>query len=263
MKRLILSISILSFTLSGCQEITHFSRDHAITGLGAVVGAGAGSLVGNKNNKKVWIIGGAVAGAFIGNQIGQYLNKQDQIKAEQANHQAIVTGKPQQWHNPQTHITGRAQIVNEQQVTQNVTIPVLKDRVKEVPPLDLISEKYKVVKTSKLLGGPSSEYKAVGRLNAGQQIDVIGKVQGKPWFMVANNHVGSGFVDAHSLTPIHTNSEISEQTATSVPSDQIIEKNIEANHTCRTVQQVIVLSDGTQKTEEITACNSPEGWKII
>lgn len=48
-----------------------------------------------------------------------------------------------------------------------------------------------------------------------------------------------------------------------VQSGEVQEQSVSANRTCRTIKQVITLSDGTTKEEQITACKGPNGWETI
>lgn len=93
---------LASLTLAGCTE---YGPKQTIGGLG---GAAAGGLLGSQighGSGRLWATGiGAVLGAFAGSEIGASLDRADQAYAEQAASQAYMApvGQPIQWNNPQS-----------------------------------------------------------------------------------------------------------------------------------------------------------------
>jgi len=235
--------------------------------IGALLGGAGGGLAAYKladgKNEKLWAVGGVVAGAWLGSQIGKYLDEMDKKKMAESNQKAIATGRDQSWSNPESKVSGRAEVVSEKTESTRVKVPVLKDRVQEVPPLDMIGESFLVSSNSSMRSGPGNDYKVLETLASGTKVDVIGKVQGQPWMMIGFNNTGGGFMssDALKAIPVDQQQESQMPTHGEGSTEEVIEKNVEVNRTCRTVQQTITLQDGTEKVENITACQGPNGWE--
>ena len=262
-KKLILVICALLLAIPGCQNSSTFSKEQVGTVTGAGIGGALGSLLGKGSNRTLWTVGGVVAGAWVGNRIGQYLDERDQQEMAAASQKAMITGQAQSWSNPKTKVSGTAEVVNTREESKPVQVPVLKDRVQKVPPLDLIGEPYRATAGTNVRGGPGTDYKVVETLRQGQEVDVIGQVQGQPWLMIGQNQVGSGFVFSKLLQLIPIDQR--ETTTPQAPADQgeIRQETVAATRTCRTVRQVVTLADGTEKEEKITACQGPNGWETV
>ena len=107
-------------------------------------------------------------------------------------------------------------------------------------------------------GGPGTDFVVVGSLNSGEVVDVIGKVQSSNWYMIGEGGAASGFVYAPLLKPSAT---AAPQKA--APAGEIATEAVMASQTCRTIEQTVVLADGSQHKEQVTACQGPDGWQII
>lgn len=140
-------LSIAIGLSAGCAELDRLSQEQLGTGIGALAGGVGGALVGTQfgsgTGQLIATVVGAVGGAWVGNQIGAYLDERDRKRAAEAVQQATVTGQPQVWQNPDSGVSGKAEVVKTKTTQQKVAVPVLRDRVKEVPPLDLIGEAYR------------------------------------------------------------------------------------------------------------------------
>ena len=260
MKHLVTLIVILALT--GCQQQLA-SMQNSGTLAGGALGGLAGGLLGNSKNRELWIAGGVITGALIGNQIGRYLDEQERQRAEAASQTAIVTGRDQTWQSTDKPVHGQVKCVKEQQQPKQVSVPVLKDKIDRVPPLDLIGANYSATANANLRGGPGTDYKTVGSIGKGDLVEVIGQVQGEPWYMVGTNHVGTGFVHKDLLSPVPAESQAPQSSATQIAAHDVVQKDVAATQTCRTVRQVVTLANGSEQEEEITACNGPNGWEVI
>ena len=89
-------------------------------------------------------------------------------------------------------MSGRAEVVNAEPTRQSVAVPVLKDRVQQVPPLELIGEPYRATADANVRGGPGTDYVVVGNLSRSETVTVAGKVEGRPWYMISQGGAGSG-----------------------------------------------------------------------
>ncbi|MEM8785288.1 MAG: SH3 domain-containing protein, partial [Pseudomonadota bacterium] len=212
------AICLIAAGLTAC-ETTGSNQDLG-TLIGGVTGAVIGSQIGGGTEERIAAgILGAAAGAWLGNEIGRRLDVRDQRRAQAAYQQAAVTGQNQTWTNPQTQTTGTAKVIGTQTKTTRQTVPVLKDKVEEVPPLRMIGTQHVAKSTVNVRGGPGTDYKVVNKLNPNEAVTVVGQVEGKNWYMISQGGVGSGFVSANLLTPVATGAAGS-QIAEARPSGQ-------------------------------------------
>lgn len=243
--------------MTGCQT----TKQDAGTVIGGLLGAAAGSQFGDGGGRIVGVIVGAAAGAWIGNQIGQYLDEEDQKELAKATQTTAVSGETVTWSNPDTGVTGTTRVVKQEVRSESVAVPVLKDKVTSLPAFEYVGERYSVTSNSNVRGGPGTDYKVVGSIKGGQTVDVIGDVEGKPWYLIGENGVGNGFVFHDLLKPTGQATTIlvsNETDAPGVESQQAV-----AGRNCRTIEQVVVLKDGTEEAEQVTACQGSNGWEIV
>ncbi len=105
LKKLVI-VGLAASMLAGCA--TGGGNQNATLGTlaGAVGGAALGSAFGQGSGKVAAIAAGALVGGFLGNQIGASLDADSQRQNYTASVQALDTGAPQQWQNPQTGAYG-------------------------------------------------------------------------------------------------------------------------------------------------------------
>ncbi len=107
--------------LAGCASDPTMGQKSTLGALaGAVGGAAIGSAFGAGSGKVAAIAAGALIGGFLGNQIGARMDEQDRQYYAVAQYQALDTGRPSRWSNPETGLYGDAQagpayVVNNQQ----------------------------------------------------------------------------------------------------------------------------------------------------
>ena len=228
---------------------------------GAAVGGLIGSGIAGQGHRTQGAAIGAVVGGLVGYGLSRYLEEQDRRRLATATERTVATGESQTWRNSETRVAGRTEVVKTSTKTKKVTVPVLKDRVAQVPPLDMNQGgSYRATSTTNVRGGPGTDYQTVGRLAGGEIVDVIGQVQGASWYMIQQNGVGSGFVTSGGLT--RASSPATTASAGTVPRDQIATRSVTSTTECRTVKQTIVLADGSEKAETVTACQGPNGWEV-
>ncbi|MHC1697803.1 MAG: OmpA family protein [Geobacteraceae bacterium] len=88
MKKLVICVSLLALTMSGCATKTQ-TGGMVGTGVGAAVGAGLGQAIGRSTSATlIGAAAGAVAGGLAGTAIGRYMDKQ-----EADMRQALVTSE--------------------------------------------------------------------------------------------------------------------------------------------------------------------------
>jgi len=250
------SVAALSaLSLSACA--TTGSREELGTVFGAALGGLVASHVAN-DDREIWIAAGALAGGFLGNRLGRYLDEQDQQRMALATQQAVATGDAQSWTNLENNTSGRVRVIDTEVKSNSVTVPILRERISRVPPLDIIGETYRSMNSSNLRGGPSTDYVIVGNLQPGEIVNVIGQVQGANWYMISQGGVGSGFIYA-PLVEAASDAQI-DDSGFDAGTDEVMEAQIADHQVCRTVEQSITLADGSTHQSTMEACQGPHGW---
>jgi surface antigen len=260
----LLAASTLLFT--GCQD-TGLSKENSMlvgglagSALGGVGGYFLGDALGGTVTTAVVTMAGAAAGAWLGTQLAAYLSEDDQEKAAQSFQTAATTGESNTWQNPETGVSGTTKVVSTRTASQPVAVSVLKDRVGQVPPLDLIGEPYVATRSANVRGGPGTDYKTVAELESGKTVMVAGKVQAKDWYMISEGGAGSGFVATDLLDKAALDAALATG---ATPAGEVQEQLVTAAQTCRTVQQTITLADGSTHEEDVTACQTANGWQVV
>ncbi|MET3666749.1 SH3 domain-containing protein [Caulobacter sp. 1776] len=172
---------------------------------GALIGAAAGALLGNKVSKKNKTLGtlvGAAAGAAAGGYIGCRMQSTDAALAEQATKKALETGVAQTWSNSRTGNSGRINVVSSSYG------PPIDGRnlrygagVQSLSSYEAAGGAYVANSTTNLRGGPSTKAKVVGKLAAGESFDALGVVPTGGWVLVGRNGVGVGYAAASLVRP--------------------------------------------------------------
>ena len=101
--------ALLALGLAGCAD-SGIGQKQAVGGL---AGAGAGGLlgaqIGHGNGQLAATAAGTLIGAFLGSEVGQSLDRADQLYASRAEVQALEyapSGTETAWHNPDSGHSG-------------------------------------------------------------------------------------------------------------------------------------------------------------
>lgn len=210
-------------------------------------------LPGGSSEAVSKLLPGLVSGSF-----AKLLSGGDIKAHEAAVLGALATGAIQSWENPETGSSGNVKVLNEKTSTKDAEIEVLKDRVKHVPPIELLGTNFTSTGSANVRVGPGTDYKRVGKLASGTVVTVIGKVKGKNWYMISQGDVGTGFVSTSLLKDTPTVAATTDQKPQGAR-ESVLTK---ADQTCKTVEQSVTQSDGTSKSQVVTACRGPNGWEI-
>ena len=204
-----------------------------------------------------------VADAWIGQRLSALLGEEDQRRLSRSTQEAARTGKNQQWTGGNRGTRGGAEILRTDRQRSSTSLKTLKGRVEQVPPLEIIASPFKAEKNSNVRGGPGTDYLIVDTIAKGSTVTVIGKVIDASWYLVGDGDVAKGFVYAGLLSRTAISNEDDYHSGTQVnESAEIEEQKVEVERTCRSIQQEIVLADGTAHTELVKACQTPSGWVI-
>lgn len=254
-----------TIALAGCQTLEQ-TKENFGTAIGAVTGGAAGAFLCGKKYKLACGLVGAGIGGFIGNRIGKRLDDADKRQLALETSQALASSSssaaPRVWSNPKTGVKGKVTVKDESTKSVQTSIPILKDRVKVTPALDLVGETYKVSSNAlNVRGGPGTDYQPVGtKLTRGQDVHVVGRVQSKPdWMLIAQNGAGSGYVFAKGLRS--TGYAVAQSDQKVPAAAETVQ--IAAKQQCKTVEQQVTYADNTSDTESVRMCQQGDGsWSI-
>tara|TARA_R110002073_G_scaffold232347_2_gene393450 strand:+ start:5093 stop:5890 length:798 start_codon:yes stop_codon:yes gene_type:complete len=263
-KRMMILMVGTTFLLQGCQV----NKESFGTLLGAAGGAAVGhAACGNSKNQGLCVLAGAAIGGLIGNRIGKSLDEADKKRLAEETTMVLAANTPESstrtWRNPDTGVRGKVSVVKETSATQTSSMTVMKDRLQQTPPIDLIGETYTVTANRLTVrGGPGREFKELppGLVKA-QMVHVLGSViDDKDWYLISENGAASGYVSAKYMTPAGfvVTQEMKPSTGTT---EQV---TVQTNRKCKTVRQEVTLADNSAESDEVTLCQSPDGtWDLV
>lgn len=203
----------------------------------------------------VGVSGDTSAGSIIGHSLGQ----------------AIIAGATSEWRDPHTGRRGRFHVVRSWRRHDPIRLRYYPSRVETIPPLEMMGGPYVAVKDVNMRGGPSTRYAKVGSLYRGEVVNVVGKVEGRSWYLISERGVGTGYVYANLLRPAAagpafgaaSEPEAGPEPAPLEPAEEIAEETIAEGGDCREIEMTETNADGTSSTEVFTACETAEGWTVV
>ncbi len=200
----------------------------------------------------------ASVGCLVGGDLMEILGQEDQAELATSTEQAIATGESSTFEGEESGVKGTVKVTGTTTTQQEASIVVLKDKIQEMPPLELVGAEYAASSDTNVRGGPGTDYKVVGSLTAAATVQVIAKVEDKSWYLIGQGGVATGFVYQPLLDP--TGQIGGGQPA---PEGEVAEIEVATQVTCRTIEQQVTLDDGTVHTEQIEACQKPDGsWEM-
>lgn len=211
---------------------------------GALIGAGVGALVGravSKNEKTLGTVLGAAAGAAAGGYIGCRMQSTDTALAQQATKRALDDGTTQTWSNKRTGASGRIDVISSTYGPPIRGSDLRFERnVQALSSYDAVGGDYTVRSTANLRSGPSTKGSVVGKLSAGERVEILGGVPSSTWLLVGRGGYGVGYVSSSLLRQ---------------------EGYAEAN--CRLIAASISTSGQRPTTERYSACRDNRGeWQL-
>ncbi len=263
-KTIVMVVAGSALMLQGCQ----MNKE----GLGTLLGSTGGAVLGGaackgSKDQGLCILAGGAIGGLIGNRIGKKLDEADRKRLAEETTKVLAVNNGQNavrsWKNPDTGVSGRVSVVRETSKPQQSNMTIMKDRLQETPPIDLIGETYTVDATTlKVRGGPGREYKELPPgLQKGKLVHVLGSVIDKPnWFLLSENGAASGYVSAKFLKPagFAVTNDIKPNTSNT---EQV---SVQTNSKCKTVRQEVTLADNSTASDEVTLCQSADGtWDLV
>lgn len=235
---------------------------------GKIIGGIAGAAVGAKlsdafdSNEVLGTVIGTAVGVYVANGIQTSLSQQQQDKVAGATVDAFVSGKNQEWTDPETKSRNIIRVIETDQRNEPVSILVDRSAMAVVADIDLIGETYVVLKGSNVRRGPGTSFGKVGGLAAGNRINVVGKVRGEPWYMISRNGIAYGYI----YEPLAKRDSASIVAEPAKPEPETLENVgtvvVATSQECRTVEQSVANNEGETITETMTACKGGNGWEV-
>lgn len=215
---------------------------------GAVIGAIIGGVIGNQVAKKERGAGtviGAGIGAAIGSSIGCKMQEGDQRRAEVALNEALATGRPASWRNPNTGASGEIRVLPTSTYGDGYGEPIQLQNLAYARGVQ--SQRYweggggwwYAPNTINLRASPSTRAAIVGQLPAGQNFQALAKVPGQNWLLVGENGYAMGYVAQSVAQPVGSEDG------------------------CRLVEQTLNTKRYGRESERYRACRKPGGaWEL-
>lgn len=213
---------------------------------GALIGAAAGALLGravSKNEKTLGTVVGAAAGAAAGAYIGCRMQSTDQALAQQATKRALDNGRSETWSNSRTGASGRIDVVSSSYGPPIDGQALRFERgVLQLRSYDAVAGgDYTARGVANLRSSPSTTGKIVGKLAAGDRVEVLGGAPNSNWVLVGRGGYGVGYVSASLLN---------QGGYAQAPS-------------CRIINASISTSGAAPSSERYSACRDGKGeWQL-
>jgi surface antigen len=125
-----LFVLALVILLPACQS-TDTRRAGGLIGsiAGSIGGSYLGSYLGGTAGQIVGAIAGGVGGYYLGSTVGGYLGKDDKQKMAEASQRAYETEEPQTFSNPNSGVSGKAEVVPSAQQGDNRECKIIRQTV--------------------------------------------------------------------------------------------------------------------------------------
>lgn len=231
------------------------TKENVGKAVGGILGGVLGSQVGDGSGQTAATIVGALAGYWLGGEVGRRMERSDRQGLARTTATAIDTGQSQTWVNPDTGVRTEVQV-------QDAGGGSSYGRVGEPPQLEMINEFYVADTTSNVRGGPGTDYAIVDQLETNEHVAVVGRVVDRDWYMVARNGRGYGFVYAPLLKRAAYQSAdgnaIRDNAGEDFGGQQL------AQPECTLVTQKVTMPNGDTASEQFRACRTEDGsWEVV
>ena len=237
------------------QSWPQLTKENVGKGVGAVAGALLGSQIGGGRGKLAAVAAGTLAGYWAGGKVGRYLSNSDRAGISQATNQAIYSGQPVSWRNPDT---GARTNVTVRNLPQRSTNRHLKPALTQLPPIEMINAYYSPTANINVRGGPGTDYTVVHKIASGNTVPVIGKVLNSDWYLIAEQGQASGFVYA-PLMNIARNQSYTDNAIRHASVGHQAGRYVAQNRLCRMITQKVRLQNGQTDSTQFKACQRADG----
>ena len=242
------------------QSWPQLTKENVGKGVGAVAGALLGSQIGGGRGKLAAVAAGTLAGYWVGGKVGQHLSQRDRAGIAQATSQAMYTGQPASWRNPDSGARTRVTVRDVQSYSN---AQHLKPALAQLPPIELINAFYAPSANVNVRGGPGTDYTVVHSISRENRVPVIGKVINSDWYLIAEQGQASGFIYAPLLQLTH-DQPYSKNAIRHASVDQQAGRYVAAEQHCRIITQKVKLQNGRGDSNQFKACQQADGnWVKI
>lgn len=231
------------------------TKENVGKGVGAVAGALLGSQIGGGRGKLAAVAAGTLAGYWVGGSVGRYLSQTDRAGISQATNQAIYSGQPVSWRNPDT---GAQTNVTVRDVTHHSNDRQLMPALTQLPPVELINAYFAPSANINVRGGPGTDYAVVHKIAEGNTVPVIGKVLNNDWYLIAEQGQAAGFVYA-PLMQSARNQSYSDNAIRHASTGDQAGRYLAQDQTCRMITQNVELRNGRSDSTQFKACQQADG----
>ena len=239
---------------------------------GGIVGGIIGNQIGGRQGSIVGVLIGTAIGGVIGYEIGRSLNEQDRKVAYQKfalGMNSGQTGQRHSWTTPDktavanytplasTSRTAKARLVRP----SNVVAP---------SELEVIAAPHRTPRSVNIRSIPAATGQQVGKLEKGEEVMVVGKVVGQPWYLLSRNNTTLGYVSADLMGP--AGGEVPGATllvasddanAMPMPSAGMEASDIPIRTTCRDMTYEIVKDGSMAENGTFGGCKQIDGNWVI
>lgn len=229
------------------------TKENVGKAIGAVTGALIGSQIGGGKGKLAAVAVGTLAGYWVGGKIGRSLSERDRAGIASTTEQALATGEPQAWRNPETGV------YTQVSVQDDPGYPGRRGSLQEAPPLEYVNAYYTAGSNVNVRGGPGTEYAIIHGLKRGERVPVVGRVLDRDWYMIAEAGQGSGFVYAPLFAPSDGQAVAGNAIRESMRSGEVPQTYAVAESECRLITQEVTLASGERQTHSFRACRQADG----
>lgn len=258
MKRTRVHLSVMAAALAGSWAFTapvvaadYFTGENIGRAIGAVTGAVIGNQVGHGGGRAAAVAIGTLGGYWIGGEVGRYLSQDDQAGIDRSTETALDTGESQSWSNPDSGVYSQVSVYDDPSAR-------VAPRLAEAPTVEYINGYYRANSNLNVRGGPGTDYEILHGLSRGEQVPVIGKVQGRDWYMIAEGGEGSGFVYAPLLSPadgmLAGNAIRDADLSGQLPRTYAVD-----DQDCRLIRQQVTAPGMESQSNEFRACRQADG----
>lgn len=256
--------------LVSCQTMDEMgiSKQQAGTGAGAVVGGILGGLLGG-DNKVFGALAGAAIGGLIGNQFGKFLDERDRVAIQQETAKAleqVSDGEKVNWANAESGAS--AVITPRETKTVKKEVAIIRDENIQTPPaLELIGKSYIVVTNANVRAAPTTASEVASNLEVDEQVNVVGKVEDKNWYLVSRNQKSIGYIygDLIELRQVAIEPrlrQVAELDDIEIDAGAVRE-TVNVTTECRQLDYEIAAGNGQTQQDSFEACKATDGaWEL-
>lgn len=192
------------------------------------------------------------------------MSQHDKGRVTATRNQTIATRQNGTYTNPETGVEVKTKVVETKKENKNVEIAVEKDRVKELPPIELIGKTYKTKGDASVRNGPGKDYKKLESYGKGKKVHVVGKVKDKDWYLVSKDNVANGYIHVSMLEESNDELKVIENKPKKTekkPKNTTVQ-TAQAEIECHTVETEVKQGNDIG-TESKTYCSGPNGYEVI